>query len=156
MLAAVEVQELAETRAALAAPPVPAAGAPLGHEPGFLQGEADEAVRERHAVVASREVVEVSHVEAEVLLAVQAQNALHLEGRRLAPRGPAPATITQGELAARFEPGPPAAQAAGIHPENVGGLQPRQRSTQRPHDDLLHLHGPLHGGRGKDHRHLLG
>ena len=54
-----------------------AAGAPLGHEAGFLQREADKAVRQRHAVVAAEQVVEVPHVEAAVGLAIQAQDLLH-------------------------------------------------------------------------------
>lgn len=62
--ATVEVQELAKARTGFAAAAVPAAGPPLGHQPRVLEREPDEAVGERHAVIAADEVMEVPPVEA--------------------------------------------------------------------------------------------
>src|SRR5713226_6430121 len=91
MRAAVQMQELAEAPPRLPAPPVPAAGAALGDEPGRLQREFDEAVGQCHAVVAPRELVEVADIEPgmavprAVPLAVEAQDAFDL-GERGMPR----------------------------------------------------------------------
>ena len=64
MVAAIEVEQFAEAGAGLAAPAMAAAGAALGDEPGLLQGELDESVGERHAVIAPGEVVKVADIEA--------------------------------------------------------------------------------------------
>jgi len=82
--AAVEVQELTEARARLAAAAMAPAGAPLADEAGLVEREPDEGVGQGHAVIAPGEVVEVPHVEAgvpvarPVALAIQAQDALDL------------------------------------------------------------------------------
>ena len=52
MRAAVEMEELAETRARLPAAAMAAAGAPLTHEAGLLERQPDKAVREGHVVIA--------------------------------------------------------------------------------------------------------
>src|SRR5262249_58376163 len=48
---------------------------------------------------------------------------------------------------------PDAARAAA---EDVGGLEPGELPTQGFQDDLLNLHGALHGADGVGHGHLLG
>jgi hypothetical protein len=152
--AAIEMQQFAEARARFAPSAMATPGAPPRHEPGFLEGELDETIGERHAVIAARQVMEVAHVEPDELLTIQAQDALDLERRRLAARRAA--AVIQPETAIGLKAGSPPAQRARIEAENVSGLQPGQRAAQRPHDHLLHLHGPLHDGRGVDHHHLLG
>ena len=137
MAAAVEVQELAEARARLAAAAMAPPGAPLADEAGLLERELDEGVGQGHAVIAPGEVVEVPHVEAgvpvarPVALAIQAQDALDLRDGRFAARGLAAAPIVQAQDAVALIPGAPAAQAARVDAENVGALQPRQRPGQR-------------------------
>lgn len=79
VLAAVELEQLAETGAGLAAPAMAAARAALAHEAGFLEGELDEAVGEQYVVIAAGEVVEVPHIEAEIRLTIELQDALDFE-----------------------------------------------------------------------------
>src|SRR5262245_32708276 len=43
-----------------------------------------------------------------------------------------------------------------MNAEDVGRLQPRPGAGQCAHDHLLVGHGPLHGGGGELHEHLLG
>src|SRR5213596_4417298 len=62
------MQELAETGARLAAPPVPAAGLVLGHQARGLQGLLHERVAEAHAMLAPGELVEMPDVEAQIPL----------------------------------------------------------------------------------------
>src|SRR5437899_3034105 len=135
--------------------PRPAARAARGHEAGFLKGELDEAVGERHGVVAASEAVEVTDVPAGKALAIEAQDALHLEGGRLAARGPQTAPVIERDAPPGFVAGAPAPHTARIEAQDIGRLQPGDGSTQRSHDDLLDLLGPLQGGRGEHHRHLL-
>jgi hypothetical protein len=156
MGAAVEVQQLAETRAGLAPPAVPTAGAALAYQAGLRQGQLDEAIGEPYRVVAPRRAIEVADVPAGEPLPVQAQDPLDLERRRRAPRGPLAPPIIPGHRAAGLEPGPPAPHAARLEAEDLGGGQPADRPTQGLHDDLLHLHGPLHSGRGIEHGHPPG
>ena len=93
MATAVEVQELAEARARLAAAAMAPPGAPLADEAGLVQRELDEGVGQGHAVIAPGKVVEVPHVEAgvpvarPVAFAIQAQDALDLRDGRFAARG---------------------------------------------------------------------
>ena len=139
--AAIEMQQLAEARAGLAPAPMGSPRAPFAHEARLLQRELDEAVGERHAVLPARELVEVPHVEAAIGLAIEPQDALDLESRRVPARG-LPALVVEPQRPVGFKPGAPAPQAAGIQAQNVGGLQPRQRSTERPQDDLLQSSWP--------------
>src|SRR5438132_13550698 len=46
--------------------------------------------------------------------------------------------------------------AAGASPEDVGGLQPGELAVDGAKDDLLDLHGALHGAERIGHGHLLG
>src|SRR5438034_6154177 len=64
------MQELAETGARLAAPPVPAAGLVLGHQARGLQGLLDERIAEAHAMLAPGELVEMPDVEPQIPLAI--------------------------------------------------------------------------------------
>ena len=76
--AAVQMQELAETGARFAPPPMPPTGAALGHQPGLVQDELDEAVREPHAVVAAGELMEVADIESPVAIPIELQHPPHL------------------------------------------------------------------------------
>ena len=42
------------------------------------------------------------------------------------------------------------------HPQHLGHVYPRLPSIERLHENLVHLHGPLHCSLGVGHRHLLG
>jgi hypothetical protein len=156
MRAAIEMEQLAEAGARLPPAPVAAARPALAHEAGFLEGELDEAVREGHGVLAPGKAIEVADVPAGKAVAIEAQEALDLEGRRFPARGAQAAPVIEGDDPAGFVARPPAPHAPGIEAEDIGRLQPADRPTQRPHDDLLDFHGPLQGGRGENHRRLLG
>src|SRR5437773_1830301 len=119
---AIEMQQLAHAGAGLATAPMAAARAPLAHEPGFLQGEPDEAIGERHRVIAPGKAIEVADVPAGEALAVQPQDALDLGGRGLAPRRAHPAPIIQRHRPAGLIAGAPAPHAAWIEAQDVGGL----------------------------------
>ena len=155
MRTAIQVQEFAKARARLPPPAVPTPRPGLAHQPGLLQGEPDEAIGQRHGVLPSGEAVEVTDVPARKALAIEPQNALHFRRRRLAARRAHPPAVIEGHGPAGFITGAPAPHTARIDAQDVGRLQPGDGSTQRPHDDLLDLHGPLHGGRGIEHGHLL-
>lgn len=150
------MQELAEAGPGLSASAMAAPRPGPAHEAGFLERELDEAIRQRHGVVAAGEAVEVADVPAREALAVQAQDALHFERRRLAPRGPLAPPILESHRAAGLEPDAPPSYAARLEAEDLGGLPPGDRPTPGSHQDLLHSHGPLPGGRGLEHGHLPG
>src|SRR5437762_11490520 len=97
MRTAIEMQELTEAGPRLPAAPVTPARPAFAHKAGLLQSELDEAVGQGHRVIAAREPVEVPHVPAGEALAVQAHDALHLKGRRLAGRRQLPAIIRSEE-----------------------------------------------------------
>src|SRR2546429_6851267 len=80
------MQELAETGARLAAPPVPAAGLVLGHQARGLQGLLDERIAEAHAMLAPGELVEMPDVEPQIRSeehTSELQSRLHLVCRLL-------------------------------------------------------------------------
>src|SRR2546428_7305041 len=91
------MQELAETGARLAAPPVPAAGLVLGHQARGLQGLRDERIAEAHAMLAPGELVEMPDVEPQIPLAIEREQALHLGDRgALGPGGLRPDALGPG------------------------------------------------------------
>src|SRR5262249_22212306 len=61
-------------------------------------------------------------------------------------------TVIAVALVAQAQP----ANTPGTAAEDVGGLEPGELPTQRSQDDLLDLHGALHGADGIGHGHLLG
>ena len=120
MVAAVEVQQLADTGAGLAAPAVAAPGAPLGDEAGRLEGELDEGIGERHAVIPPGDVEEVADIEALVPRAVELQDPLDLRARRRAMGRAAGA-------AGRAAPGPDPAHTGPASAADCGDGCPRRR-----------------------------
>jgi hypothetical protein len=156
MPAAVKMQQFPEARPGLAAAAMAAPRPSLADQAGLLQRELHEAIGQVHVVVAPGEAIEVAHVPAAEALPVEPQDPLHLGRGGLPPRRTPGALVVQGDGTARLVSRPPAPHAAGMQAENVGRLQPRDRSTQGLHQHFLQLHRPLHRGRGEDHRHLLG
>src|SRR6185503_1510333 len=121
MAAAVEMQQLAEARARLAAPPVAAAGAVLGHEPGAL--------------------VEVADIEPLIAVAVEREQALDLAHGGPLRRGHLPAAIEQSVIAVVLQLPSQAPDAAGAAAQDLGRLDPGQLAIQGSHDDFVDLHG---------------
>jgi len=156
MAAAVEVPQLAEARARLAAPPVAAAGAVFGDEARTLQGLLDEGVAEADAVLPARELVEVPHIEPLIAVAVEGEQALDLGHRGPLGRGHLPAAIEQPVIAVALQLPSQPADAAGAAAEDLGRLDPGQLAVQGSHDDLVDFHGTLHGAGWIGHGHLLG
>jgi hypothetical protein len=68
---AVEVDHLTEASAWIATQPVSPAGPQLLHQPGLLEGQANEGVGQGDLVVASQQRAEVPNVEARVAGAIQ-------------------------------------------------------------------------------------
>ena len=81
--AAVEMEHLAHTRPRLAAAAMPAARPALADQPGLLEHEPDETVRQRDAMVAPGEAVEVADVPPAIAVLIEPQEALHLGHRSL-------------------------------------------------------------------------
>jgi hypothetical protein len=154
--AAVEMEQLPEARAGLAPAAVAAPGAVLGHEAGHLPRLLDEGVAERHAVLSVGAAPEVADIEAGIAIAVEAQQPLDLGNRGPFGRRRPPAPIEQLLHAIALELPPQPAHAPGAPAENVRRLQPGELPTERSQDDLLDLHGTLHGADGVAHGHLLG
>jgi len=71
MATAIEMQELTEAGARLAAPPMPAAGLVLGDEAGGVQRFFHERIAEAHAMPTPRELVDMSDVETQIALAIE-------------------------------------------------------------------------------------
>src|SRR5439155_25428719 len=151
MRAAVQMQQLAEARAGLAAPAMPAARATLGHQPSLLQGRLHKGVGEGHVLVATHELVEVPDVESRVPLPIEAQDALDLGKRREPRRGPLAPPIQQPVIAHPLLPRAPSTQAPRVHPQNIRSLRPCQRPAHRSENHFLDLHRPLHGDDGVGH-----
>src|SRR5262249_2900131 len=125
MATAVEVDELAEAGPRLPPPAMTTARPTLSDEPRRLQSELDEGVGECHVVIAPGELVEVTDIEAGVVLPVETQDPLHLGLRRGEVRGAPAAAIEQAEHGIAFIPRAPPAERSRMDPQDVGGLQPR-------------------------------
>src|SRR2546425_11581672 len=112
------MQELAETGARLAAPPVPAAGLVLGHQARGLQGLLDERIAEAHAMLAPGELVEMPDVEAQIVLAIEGEQALHLGDRGALGRGGRPPPAQSPVIPQILQPPPNAPNRPGaVAPE---------------------------------------
>src|SRR5216110_3871495 len=120
------MQELAETGARLAAPPVPAAGLVLGHQARGLQGLLDERIAEAHAMLAPGELVEMPDVEAQVPLAIEREQALHLGDRGALGRGGLPPAVQETVIPVMLQPPADAPNRAGAVAQDVGGLHQGQ------------------------------
>ena len=156
MAAPVQVQQLPKAGAGLPppamAPPRPA----FGHQARRLQGLFHKGVSERHPMLRAGPAHEVPDIEASVVLPIQPEQALHLGHIRPLGRRRLPSAIQQGVTAKPLVHQSQPPNAAGAAPQDVGRLQPRELSTQRSQDDLVHFHGALHGGGAIGHGHLLG
>src|SRR5256885_7271944 len=107
------MRQSADAGPGLGRSPVAAARAAFDHEARLLEGEADEAIGQRHAVIAADEVVEVADVEAAVGVAIQAEKAPDLGPPRFAGGGQ-PAAIIEADHLVGPLPGAPAAPAPGV------------------------------------------
>src|SRR5262247_340020 len=156
MAAAIEVQQFAEAGSRLAPAAVATPRPLLGHQARALERLFHEGVAELDPMLAARLAEEVADIEAVVVRAIEMQQPLDFRdggpfrGRRLA------AAIQQPVIAVALEAQAQAPNTAGTAPEDVGGLEPRELPTECPQDDLLDLHGALHGADGVGHGHLLG
>jgi len=107
-------------------------------------------------VLAAGRAEKVPDVEPLIAGAIELQQPLDVRDRRPPRRGRVAAVIKQSVIAVAFVPQPQAPNAARAAPEDVGGLQPGELPTESSQDDLLDLHGALHGAEGIGHGHLLG
>src|SRR5881396_1114404 len=150
------MQELAETGARLAAPPVPAAGLVLGHQARGLQGLLDERIAEAHAMLAPGELVEMPDVEPQIPLAIEREQALHLGDRGALGRGGLPPAVQEPVIPVMLQPPADAPDRAGAVAQDVGGLHPGQLPVDGPQDHFLYFHGTLHSAARVGHGLLLG
>src|SRR5438552_9089611 len=150
------MQELAETGARLAAPPVPAAGLVLGHQARGLQGLLDERIAEAHAMLAPGELVEMPDVEPQIVLAIEREQALHLGDRGALGRGGLPPVVQEPVIPVMLQPPADAPDRAGAVAQDVGGLHPGQLPVDGPQDHFLYFHGTLHSAARVGHGLLLG
>src|SRR5437879_13155779 len=138
------MQELAETGARLAAPPVPAAGLGRGHQARGLQGLLDERIAEAHAMLAPGELVEMPDVEPQIPLAIEREQALHLGDRGALGRGGLPPAVQETVIPVMLQPPTDAPDRAGAVAQDVGGLHPGELPVDSPQDHFLYLHGTLY------------
>ena len=141
---------------------MPAARPALAHQPGRLPRLLHERVGHRHAVLAARDLIEVPHIEAWVpapralAIAIERQQPLDFRERHGARRGRAlPVIVEAGEAILLIPPAQPP-HRAGAHSQHRRDLNPGLPSIERLHENLVHLHRPLHCSLGIGHPHLLG
>src|SRR5256712_7368350 len=156
MATAVEVEQLAVTRARLPAAAMPGAGPGGGGHARHLQGLLHEGIAEAHVMVATRELMEMADVEALVALAIEGEPALHFRHRRPLGRGRLPTAVEEALIPLVLQLPAQAPDAARTAPADVGGLQPGELAREGANDDLLDLHGALHNATWIGHGHLLG
>ena len=125
-----------------------APGAVFGHQPRTLQGLLDEGITEAHAVLPAGELVEVTHIEPLVALAVQGQQALPFGHRGPLGRGRLAAAIEQAVIAAVLKEPPQPPNAPRAAAQDLGRLDPRQVPVPGSHDDLVGFHRTLHTAPG--------
>src|ERR1044072_5601527 len=92
--------------------------------PAGLQHSFDPLVTQRDAVVRAQLVAKMRHVEALVLILVQAQDLLHRGQGHFARTGSAATTVEQPVVALLLVTLFPAAHAAAGDAENLGSLPP--------------------------------
>ena len=156
MPTAIEVEQLAEAGAGRAPAAVAAPGPMLGHQARALQRLLHKRVAEGDAVVAAGLAQEVPDVEALVVRPIEVQHPLDFGNRRALGRRRLTAPIHQPVIAVVLVAPPQPSNTPRAPAEDVGSLEPRQLPTERSQDDLLDLHGALHGADGVGHGHLLG
>ena len=156
MATAVEMEQLADTWARLAAAPMAAPRPLLRHEAGGLEGLFHEGIAEREAMLAAGEAMKVPHVEPLIVLAVEGEQALDLGDGRPFRGGRLPTAIEQPVIAEVFQPPAQSPNAAGTATKKVGGLEPGELAVESSNNDLLDFHGALHGAGRIGHGHLLG
>jgi len=152
MATAIKVHEFAEAGAGLAPAPVPAAGALFRQQPRPLQRGFDVRIRQREAMLAPRDVMKVTGVEAGVVLPIELQKALHFAEGRLARRRPPAPAIEQAVVAVVLKAPAPAPQTARCTPDNLRRLDPADLAAHGSQHDLANRHGPLQGRRRIEHR----
>jgi len=156
MPTAIEVQQLPEARAGLAAAAMAAAGLMFGDQARGLERLFHEGVAEAHAVLPAGELMKVADVEALIAIPVKGEQVLDLRERGPLGRRRLASTIEQAVIAEVLELPAQASDAAGASSEDVGRLQPSELAVDSAKDDLLDLHGALHGAERIGHGHLLG
>src|SRR5262249_23467781 len=129
----------------LAAPPVAAARPVLRQQAGLLQGRLDVGVGQRHAVLAARDLVEVSRVEAGVPRAIELQESLDFGEGRPPRRGPPTPPVEQAEIAIAGKAPAPAAHTARRAAHDLCRLNPGDPPAHRAQHPLTNGHGPLQG-----------
>jgi hypothetical protein len=154
--AAIEVQQFPETRARLAPAAMSAPGSALAHQPGALERGPHEGVGERHPVIPAGQLVEVSHIEALVPLAIEPEDPLELDQRHAAGRRSLAATIEQARDPELLKPRAPAPHRPWAEADDIGDLKPGLATMQGVQKGLVDRHGALHGPGGIVHHHLLG
>ena len=156
MPTAIEVQQLPEARAGLAAAAMAAAGLMFGDQARGLERLFHEGVAEAHAVLPAGELMKVADVEALIAIPVQGEQVLDLRERGPLGRRRLASTIEQAVIAVMLELPAQAPDAAGAAAEDISGLQPGELAVESSQDHFLDLHGALHGAERIGHGHLLG
>src|SRR3989454_35690 len=128
----------------------------LGAQARALQRLLHKRVAEGDAVVAAGLAQEVPDVEALVVRPIEVQHPLDFGNGRALGRRRLTAPIHQPVIAVVLVAPPQPSNTPRTPAEDVGSLEPRQLPTERSQDDLLDLHGALHGADGVGHGHLLG
>jgi hypothetical protein len=129
---AVEMEQLAEAGARLAAAAMATPRLVLGHQAGGLQGLLHKGIAKAHAVFAAGQLVKMSDVEAQVPLAIEGQQALHLGDRGALRRRRLPPAVQQAVVPEMPQPPADPPDRARTVAQDVGGLHPGQFPVDRP------------------------
>ena len=107
MATRIDVQQHARQRPLLAAPAMGAALPRARHQARRLQRRLHPAVAQCDGMLAHQDLLEVAHIEVEVLLAIELQHLLDDSARHFLVAGAAAAQIQQAVVAVRGIPRPP-------------------------------------------------
>src|SRR4029077_11096414 len=116
------------------------------HQPGSLQSQFYPGVAEFNLVLGPQLLVKMPHVQIEILLPVESQNLLHQGHGDSLVRGLPPSSIEQPVTAELFIALPPATHVPVANADDLRCLPPRDLLRNRPQDDFLYFHCPLHRG----------
>src|SRR5258705_6942105 len=145
MPAAIEMEQLAEAAPLLPRPPMTTARLKPRHEPGRLEGLFHEAVGQRDRVLAPDRLVEMSHIEAAVTLAIEPEHALDLRQRHPSLRRSPMPFVNQSVVPANLIPPAQSPQRARRNSNDLRRAEPMHLATQRPQNHVLDFHRPLPG-----------
>src|ERR1019366_7045534 len=123
-----------------------ALGLPL-HQAGPLESLLHPGVAQSDPVFLAQLLVEMTHVQIEILLSIQFQNLLGLSLRHPLMAGHTPPPVQQSIVATIFIAFSPTTQLTVADADHLCRLPPHNLPCGSSQQHFFYLHRPLHGGR---------